>query len=210
MMQIEGVERRRAIMDDAKTRETAEAAEPLEPRDALEITKLGESIGEACTSQSADSPESADDTDWAVPVAPSGAKKNIKFHLTLKITQPIWLIVATLLMGLVTLLIFGRAKGRNKAAREIRYERTVESLTPASLVAKCGLPSEDATKDLYPMIKRTVSYKSSGKGTVALEFSRTSEEKSEWVFLSMSDENGATYSTPETQIAAMPCLNSTK
>jgi hypothetical protein len=59
---------------------------------------------------------------------------------------------------------------------------------------------------LYPMIKRTMSYKPNGRGTLTFEFSRTSQEKSEWLFLSMSDENGATYSTPETQMAAMPCL----
>jgi hypothetical protein len=115
-----------------------------------------------------------------------------------------------LFIGLVTLLIFGRATGRNRAAGEKREERTVESLTPESLLAKCGQPAEDTTKDLYPMIKRTISYKPSGKGTLALEFSRTAEEKSEWVFLSMSDENGAVYGTPETQIASMPCLNSRK
>ena len=80
------------------------------------------------------------------------------------------------------------------------------SLTPESLIAKCGTPADDVTKDLYPMIKRTMSYKSSGKGTLTFEFSRTAEEKSDWVFLSMSDENGATYGTPETQMAAMACL----
>jgi hypothetical protein len=206
MMQIEGVGRRRAIMDDAKTRETVRATEPSEPRDALEITKLGEDIGEARTSQPAVYP---DDKEPAEPVAPTGAKKTKKVQLTVRITQPIGLIAATLLMGLVTLLIFGRPTWRSKA-RERQDERTVESLTPESLVATCGLPLEDATKDLYPMIKRTIRYKSSGKGTVGLEFSRTSEEKSQWVFLSMNDENGATYSTPDTQIAAMPCLNSRK
>jgi hypothetical protein len=56
------------------------------------------------------------------------------------------------------------------------------------------------------MIKRTMGYKSGARGTLTFEFSRTAEDKSDWVFLSMSDENGATYSTPETQIAAMSCL----
>jgi hypothetical protein len=111
-----------------------------------------------------------------------------------------------LFIGLVAVLIFSRVTGRNKAAGEGREERTVASLTPESLTAKCGTPAEDVTKDLYPMIKRTMSYKSSTKGTLTFEFSRTAEDKSDWVFLSMSDENGATYSTPETQIAAMSCL----
>jgi hypothetical protein len=196
-------------MDEAKTKETAKAAEPSEPSessDAMEITRLGEDIGEARTSQPADSPEAAGDKEPAGSMAPTGAKKTAKFPFTLKMTQQTWLIASTLFVGLVTLLIFSRATGRNKATGEAREERTVESLTPESLVAKCGQPAEDATKDLYPMIKRTMSYKSSGKGTLAFEFSRTAEEKSDWVFLSMSDENGATYGAPETQIAAMPCL----
>jgi hypothetical protein len=193
-------------MEDAKTTEGAKAAEPSESSDAMEITRLGEDIGEARTSQPADSPEAADNKEPAGSAAPTGVMKTVKFQFPLKMTQQTWLIAATLIMGLVTLLIFGRATGKNKAMGEGREERTVESLTPESLVAKCGPPAEDVTKDLYPMIKRTMSYKSSGKGTLALEFSRTAEEKSDWVFLSMSDENGATYGTPETQIAAMPCL----
>ena len=194
-------------MDDRKTREAAKAAEPSESSDDMEVTKLGEDIGEPRISQPADSTEPAGDKEQAGPTV---AKKTRKFHFTLKITQQTWLIAATLFIGLVTLLIFGRATGRNKATGEKREERTVESLTPESLVAKCGQPAEDTTKDLYPMIKRTIGYKSSEKGTLALEFSRTAEEKSEWVFLSMSDENGAVYGTPETQIGAMPCLNSRK
>jgi hypothetical protein len=197
-------------MDDRKTREAAKAAEPSESSDDMEMTKLGEDIGEPRTSQPADSIEPAGDKKQPETVAPTGAKKTAKFHFTLRITQQTWLVAATLFIGLVTLLIFGRATGRNKAAGEKREERTVESLTPENLLAKCGQPAEDTTKDLYPMIKRTISYKPSGKGTLALEFSRTAEEKSEWVFLSMSDENGAVYGTPETQIAAMPCLNSRK
>jgi hypothetical protein len=217
-------------MDDAKTKEAAKTAEPsessddmkimrlgddtgeagtsqaAESSDAMEITRLGEDIGEARTPQPADSREAADDRERAGSVAPTGARKTAKFPFTLKITEQTWLIAATLFIGLVTLLIFGRATGKNKATGEAREERTVDSLTPESLVAKCGPPADDATKDLYPMIKRTMSYKSSEKGTLTLEFSRTAEEKSDWVFLSMSDGNGATYSTPETQIAAMPCL----
>jgi hypothetical protein len=222
------------MMDDAKPTDAAKAAEPpdssddmkiirlgddveeagtsqvAESSDDMEITRLGEDVGEARISPPADPPAPAVVKEPARPVAPTGARETTKFPFPLKITKKTWLIAAALFMGLVTLLIFGRATGRNKATVEGREERTVESLTPESLVAKCGQPAEDATKDLYPMIKRTMSYKSSGKWVMTFEFSRTAEEKSEWVFLSMSDENGATYGTPETQIAAMPCLNSKK
>jgi hypothetical protein len=187
-------------MDEAKTREGAKAAQPPEASDTPEITKLGEDIGEARTPRPADSPA----TDESV--TPAAARKSAPFPFPLKMTQQTWLIAATMLVGLVTLLILGRTTGKSKAGGERREERTVASLTPESLTAKCGTPAEDVTKDLYPMIKRTMSYKSSTKGTLTFEFSRTAEDKSDWVFLSMSDENGATYSTPETQIAAMSCL----
>ena len=197
-------------MEDTKTTVGAKAAEPLESADAMKMTKLSEDIGDAGTSQPADSTEPGGDKEQAGPATPAGARKTETLQFKLKITQGSWLIAATLLMGLVMLLIFGRAMGRNKATGEFHQERTVESLTPESLVAMCGQPAADATKDLYPMIKRTMSYESSGKGTLVLEFSRTAEEKSDWVFLGMSDGNGATYGTPETQIAAMPCLKSRK
>ena len=193
-------------MEDTKKTIGTNAAEPPEPADAPQMTKLGEDIGEPRVSQPTDSPAPADKKEAPGPVAPTEANKTSKYQVPLKITQQTWLIAATVLLGLVALFIFGRTTGRNKAVGEIQEERTVESLTPDSLVAKCGQPAEDVTKDLYPMIKRTMSYKSSGKETSTLQFSRTSEEKSEWVFLSMSDENGVTYGTAATQIAAMPCL----
>lgn len=197
-------------MEDTKTTVGANPAEQPESADAMKMTKLSENIGEAGTSQPAESTEPGNDKEQAVSVASAGAKKTETLQFKFKITQGSWLIAATLLMGLVMLLLFGRATGRNKATGEVRQERTVESLTPESLVAKCGQPAADATKDLYPMIKRTMNYESRGQGTLTLEFSRTAEENSDWVFLSMSDGNGATYGTPETQIAAMPCLNSRK
>jgi hypothetical protein len=193
-------------MEDGKTTGGAKEEEPSKSSDDMEIVRLGDDIGEAKTPHSSDFPKPADDKKPAVAVGLAGAGKSANSTFALKMTPQIWLIAAGLFIGLVALLIFSRGTGKNKAAGEVREERAVDSLTPESLVAKCGAPAEDVTKDLYPMIKRTMSYKSSGKGTLTLEFSRTSEAKSDWVFLSMSDENGATYGTPETQMTAMPCL----
>jgi hypothetical protein len=208
-------------MDDVKTtnsateteqpesknaKEVTKAAEPAESSDAMRMTKLGEDIGEARTSPTADSSQAAGDPEPGRPVAAAGAKTAANIAFSGKMTQQTWLLAATVLLGLVALLIFGRGTAKNKATAVVREERGVASLTPESLVVKCGPPAEDATKDLYPMIKRTMSYKPIGKGTQTFEFSRTSQEKSDWLFLSMSDENGATYATPEAQMAAMPCL----
>jgi hypothetical protein len=190
---------------DAK--ETTKAAEPAEPSDAMRMTKLGEDIGEARTSPTADSAEAAGHhPEPGRSVAAPGVKTAANIAFPGKMTQQTWLIAATVLLALVALLIFGRGTAKNKTTAVVREERGVASLTPESLVVKCGPPAEDVTKDLYPMIKRTMSYKPSGKGTQTFEFSRTSQEKSDWLFLSMSDENGATYATPEAQMAAMPCL----
>jgi hypothetical protein len=182
------------------------AAELSEPSDAMTMTKLGEDIGEARTSPTADSFQVAGHQEPGRPVAAAGVKTTAKSAFPLQMTQQTWLIAATVLLGLVALLIFGRGTPKNKAVAEVREERGVESLTPESLLSKCGPPAADVTTDMYPMIKRTMSFKPSGKGTLTFEFSRTAQEKSDWIFLTLSDENGATYTTPETQMAAMPCL----
>jgi hypothetical protein len=197
-------------MEDAKTTVGVKAAEPPESSDGTQMTKLGENIGEVRALQPADSAEPRNNKEQARSGIPAGAGKILRLPFELKVTQQSALIAATLLLGLVTLLIFGRATGRNKATGEVRQERTVESLTPEGLISRCGQPAGDVTNDLYPMIKRTMSYESSGRGGLVREFSRTAEEKSDWVFLSMSDGNGTTYGTPETQIAALPCLKSRK
>jgi hypothetical protein len=220
-MRRERVGERRAIMDDTKTTDAAKTAEPREstntpevtkpaetsePSDAMRMTKLGEDIGEARTSQVGDSTAAADDHRPGLPAATADVRPATRSTFPLQMTQQTWLIAATVLLGLVALLIFGRGSAKNKATAVAHEEQGVASLTPESLMVKCGPPAEDTTKDLYPMVKRTMSYKPSGKGTLTFEFSRTSHEKSDWLFLSMSDENGATYATPETQMAAMPCL----
>jgi hypothetical protein len=186
--------------------EVTQAAEPHEPSDAMRMTKLGEDIGEARTSPAADSSQAAGHQQPSGLEAAARVKTTANIAFPWNMTQQTWLIAATVLLGLVALLILGRGTAKNKATAVVREEQGVASLTPESLVVKCGPPAEDTTKDLYPMIKRTMSYKPVGKGTLTFEFSRTSQEKSDWLFLSLSDENGAGYGTPETQMAAMPCL----
>jgi len=60
-------------------------------------------------------------------------------------------------------------------------------------------------------LMRTISYHPRGGEKLVISFSRTAEEKSDWVFLSMQNEDGAaSYDTPEAKIAALPCLDSKK
>ena len=59
------------------------------------------------------------------------------------------------------------------------------------------------------ILVRTMSYQPERNQKIVLEFSRTAEEKSDWVFLSLKDESGArSYDTSETKVAALPCLDS--
>jgi len=100
---------------------------------------------------------------------------------------------------------------RARIARERRHEEAAATVTPENLIARCGPAAEDVTKEMYPMLMRTMSYQPRENEKMVFEFSRTAEEKSVWVFLSMKDESGArSYDTPEAKIAALPCLDSKK
>jgi hypothetical protein len=98
-----------------------------------------------------------------------------------------------------------------RKAREVRIEEAVASATPERLIARCGQPAKDVTKVFYPLLVRMMSYQPEGSQESVLVFTRTAEEKSDWVFLSMKDESGTrSYDTPDAKIAALPCLDSKK
>lgn len=98
-----------------------------------------------------------------------------------------------------------------KQSRERRITKASDSVTPDRLIARCGTPAEDTTTDVYPVVKRTVSYKSSGEKTIVFTFTRTADEPQNWVLLSMRDSvASASYDTPEARMAVLPCLDSSK
>ena len=127
----------------------------------------------------------------------------------LKQTWRVWLIATAAIFGLIRLIaLIGGVTERWRNARQIRYEQAVASVTPDRLIARCGQPAEVVTKT-YPIVMRTISYRFKSNKKVILVFSRTAQEKSDWVFLAMKDESGGrSYDTPETKIAALPCLDS--
>lgn len=130
----------------------------------------------------------------------------------LKQTKYVWLslVLAAIVFMAVVTVMKGMAE-RAKIAQEKRHETAAATVTPENLLARCGPAAEDVTKQMYPMVLRTMSYRSQEYQKVVFEFSRTAEEKSDWVFLSMKDESGAkSYDTPEAKIAALPCLDSNK
>jgi hypothetical protein len=191
-------------MDEVKTTETPQVPEPEAASEPKQFTKLGEDIGEPAPSQPVKSPVAPPLQPPPVE-GPSGFGQFLKSLLAMQVSQRAWLVVATVFVGMTILLIFSFMPRR--AVQDKPVDRTIESITPELVMSRCGPPAEDVTKDLYPMITRTVSYKPTGLGSVVIEFTRTSEENSQWLFLSMRDGNGTIkYETPEMQVAALPCL----
>jgi hypothetical protein len=130
----------------------------------------------------------------------------------LKRTKRVWLMAAGIVIGVAALAnLSARAAEWAKNARERRQLHAVATLTPEQVYARCGAAVVDETKVIYPVLMRTISYHPRGGETLLISFSRTAEEKSDWVFLSMQNEDGAaSYDTPEAKIAALPCLDSKK
>jgi hypothetical protein len=129
----------------------------------------------------------------------------------LKQTKQIWLIVMGAIVGLILLVTLAqRGFEWLSKSRERKQEQAVASVTPEHLLARCGQPAEDTTRNLYPILMRTMIYQVSREETYIFDFSRTAEEQSDWVFLSMKDANGKSYETAEEKVAAMSCLNSRK
>ncbi|HVH73247.1 MAG TPA: hypothetical protein VNB49_19360 [Candidatus Dormibacteraeota bacterium] len=129
----------------------------------------------------------------------------------LKQSKRVWLMVVGAIVALILLVTLAqRGFEWIGKKRERRHEQAVASVTPEHLLARCGQPSEDTTRNMYPILLRTMTYQVSRNETYVFDFSRTAEDKSDWVFLSMKDDTGKTYETPEEKVAAMSCLDSRK
>jgi hypothetical protein len=122
------------------------------------------------------------------------------------------LIAAGTIFGLMPVItLVERVSEQARNAREMRHEQAVAGVTPDRLIARCGQPAENMTKEVYPILVRTITYQRKGIEKIVIVFSRMAEEKSDWVFLTMKDESTArSYDTPAEKIAALPCLDSKK
>jgi hypothetical protein len=129
----------------------------------------------------------------------------------LKQTKRVWLMAVGAIVGLIVLATLAeRGYAWFSEKRERKQEQAVASVTPEHLLARCGQPLEDTTKNVYPILIRTMTYQLSRNETYIFDFSRTAEENSDWVFLSMKDANGKSYETAEEKVSAMACVNSRK
>ncbi len=121
------------------------------------------------------------------------------------------LLAAGLALAMVGVRLLIAAPEWLKQRRENRQFIAVNNLTPERLLARCGQPLADETRNLYPMVARDIRYPSEAHSTVVLKFSKTAEQSSDWVFISMQDSTGSTeYETPTAKIAALSCLDSSK
>jgi type II secretory pathway pseudopilin PulG len=121
------------------------------------------------------------------------------------------LIAVGCVAGIVGVRVLITAPSWFKQRRDNRQFIAANNLTPERLIARCGSPVGDETKNLYPIIARNLTYKSETRGTVVFKFTKTAEESSDWVFTSMQDSNSASeYESPRDRILALPCLDSRK
>jgi hypothetical protein len=129
-----------------------------------------------------------------------------------KRAKRVWLIVVGAIFGMIAVVtIVTRMSERATKAGEKQQEQATIEVIPQNLIASCGPPAEDVTKEMYPVVLRTMSYQRAENETIVFKFSRTAQAKSDWVLLSMKDQSGTrSFVTPEAKIAALPCLNSMK
>jgi hypothetical protein len=121
------------------------------------------------------------------------------------------LIAAGFIVGIVGVRVLIAAPSWFKERRENRQFIAVNNLTPERLIARCGPPVGDETRNLYPIVTRDMNYKSDSRGTIVFKFSKTAEESSDWVFMSMQDSHGGTdYESASAKISALSCLDSKK
>ena len=134
------------------------------------------------------------------------------FLAFLKRTWRVWATAVGVLLAIVV-TIFGaqRLSDKMKVAQLKRYDEAIASLSPDRLIARCGQPAQDQTKEVFPVIMRTIQYKPWTGDPLVFAFSRTADQQGAWVFLSMKNEAGTkTFDTPEAKIAAFSCLDSSK
>jgi hypothetical protein len=130
----------------------------------------------------------------------------------LKKTWHVWLMAAGAIFGLMAVVTVQKRMAESaRIAQEKRHDEAAATITPDRLTAECGQPIEDLTKEIYPIVTRTMTYRGSENEKIVFAFSKTAEQKSDWVFLSMKDERGTrSFDTPEAKIAALPCLDEKK
>jgi hypothetical protein len=202
-------------MDETKQQEPADSSERPEtasPQIPPAAVKTAESFWTDQARQFSEQMRTARLSSLLEDVANLRHLSPAQFTGSLKRTWRLWAIAAGVFLAVMAIgTLAQRVAQWVWNAREQRHEIAVATVTPDRLIARCGEATVDVTKEVFPIVMRTMSYQASANQKLVLAFSRTAEEKSDWVFLSMNDESGAaSYDTPDAKIAALPCLDSRK
>ncbi len=88
------------------------------------------------------------------------------------------LIAAACVAGIVGVRALIAAPGWFKERRENRQFIAVNNVTPERLIARCGPPMGDQTRDLYPIVARDMRYKSESGGIIVFKFISKIEKQS--------------------------------
>ena len=203
---------RTTITEPNSLRSTKETAKPSGSEETAPAAKPTQSAQVTALPESPRTGGSFPETSHPSEIGPGGINTLGDFAEFLKRTQRIWLIAAGAIFGVMAIVtVTKRMSEQAKKAQAARQEQAVATVTVDGLLARCGQPAEDVTKEMYPIVVRTMSYQPRENEKVVFEFSRTAEEKSDWVFLSMKDGGGTRkFDTPEAKIAALPCLDTKK
>jgi hypothetical protein len=201
-------------MDETKQKEPEYSKERVEQASVVSLTEATHTAESSRTEEIGRIAKQEQDRQMAnlLEIARRGRSSPLaEFAELLKRNRRGLLKVAAAICGIVAMVILVKdvtAWARN--VRERRLEEAVASVTPDRLIARCGQPAEDTTKEVYPIVMRTMSYQPRDNEKFVVAFSKTAEEKSDWVFLSMKDVETRSYDTPQAKAAALPCLNSKK
>src|SRR5258708_35921848 len=138
----------------------------------------------------------------ALPISGQKGRRTMKlteFKLTeIKLTKELVAIAVRVLLAIaalvVALFLVIKAAGWIEQRRERRITKATDAVTPDRLIARCGVPTEDVSTDVFPVVRRTMRYKAGGQRIIVFTFTRSADEVQNWVFLSMKDSaGGASY-----------------
>jgi hypothetical protein len=197
-------------MDEKKSNEAVYSSEPTVTTGPKSLRSTPETAESSKQAQAAPPSDAHGSSGYFPKIERNGARAPVAdFVEFLKSTKRVWLIAAAAIIGLLLVVTLAKRLFESvSASRDARQHRAVGTLTAEGLLERCGQPTEDVTKEVYPIVMRTITYQRGENEKYVFEFSRTAEEKSDWVFLSMKDQSGAKkFDTPEAKIAAMSCLD---
>lgn len=209
---------RQGCMDESKSSQSAYSGDQTQTTGATSLRGATATAAAEPPAPAEPGPPSATPLTKAQTIAPPEVPRASEHSATADFLEYLnrskWVLLGLAGAALAFMVLMTVQKGiaeRVRIAREKRRETAVATVTPDTLLARCGAAAEDTTKEMYPVVMRTMIYSTPGNERIVLQFSRTAEENSDWVFLSMKNESGSkNYNTTEAKIAGLPCVDSKK